>query len=227
MCHTHASAARSNINAASNSSAVLHLASLYRAVFVGHVHAGSAANEYAGSSNEHTCPYEHAETAANLDEYAGSPPTPTNTRRPPIIRPTPTPTLLPSVICPGSQTGGQPRVPSNRISIIDLSSVMEEGECDEVRISVPGEVSEGVDYTVTLRTNRGLYFDSNCSGASNQSSEWRLSGRSRYERVYAVWACEGQRGAWMCRCGEMTTPRPLPPLRREQQCEHSHARSNT
>ena len=66
MCHTHASAARSNINAASNSSAVLHLASLYRAVFVGHVHAGSAANEYAGSSNE------HAETAANLDEHAGS-----------------------------------------------------------------------------------------------------------------------------------------------------------
>ena len=72
MCHTHASAARSNINAASNSSAVLHLASLYRAVFVGHVHAGSAANEYAGSSNEHACPYEHAETAANLDGHAGS-----------------------------------------------------------------------------------------------------------------------------------------------------------
>ena len=58
-------------------------------------------------------------------------------------------------------------------------------------ISVPGDVLESVDYTVTLRTNRGLYFDSSCSGASNQSREWRLSGRSRYERVYAVWACEG------------------------------------
>ena len=68
---------------------------------------------------------------------------------------------------------------------------MEEGECDEVRISVPGDVLEGVDYTVTLRTNRGLYFDSSCSGASNQSREWGLSGRSRCERVYAVWACEG------------------------------------
>ena len=43
----------------------------------------------------------------------------------------------------------------------------------------------------TLRTNRGHYFDSSCSGASNQSREWRLSGRSKYEKVYAVWACEG------------------------------------
>ena len=49
---------------------------------------------------------------------------------------------------------------------------MEPDECDEVRISVPGDVLEGVDYTVTLRTNRGLYFDSSCSGASNQSREW-------------------------------------------------------
>ena len=39
FCATHASAARSNINAASNVSAVLHLASLYLAMFVGHVHA--------------------------------------------------------------------------------------------------------------------------------------------------------------------------------------------
>ena len=52
---------------------------------------------------------------------------------------------------------------------MDLSSTMEPGECDEVRISVPGEVLEDVDYTVALRTNRGLYFDSSCSGASNQS----------------------------------------------------------
>ena len=77
--------------------------------------------------------------AANLDEHAGSTTDTDEHTSSAIIRPTPTPTLLPSVICPDSQTGGQPRVPSNRISIIDLSSVMEEGECDEVRISVPGE----------------------------------------------------------------------------------------
>ena len=129
-------------------------------------------------------------------------PRPTNTPRPTSTpRPTntltstptpePTPTLPDPVLCPGSRSETQPRVPSHQISIVDLSSVMEEGECDEVRISVPGEVLEDVDYTVTLRTDRGLYFDSSCSGASNQSREWHLSGRSRYERVYAVWACEG------------------------------------
>ena len=109
----------------------------------------------------------------------------------PTSTPGPTPVLPAPITCPGSQTGTQPRVPSNRITIIGLSSVMEEGGCDEVTISVPGDVLEDVDYTVTLSTNRGLYFDSSCSGASNQIRDWHLSGRTWYAKIYAVWACAG------------------------------------
>ena len=65
---------------------------------------------------------------------------------------------------------------------------MEPDECDP-ESTVPGDVLEGVDYTVTLRTN-GLYFIAVVPGP--QTSQRVAPQRTlRYERVYAVWACEG------------------------------------
>ena len=64
FCATHASAARSNINAASNVGAVLHLASLYLAMFVGHVHAQATAHVHAQATT-----YEHAHEHAQATTY--------------------------------------------------------------------------------------------------------------------------------------------------------------
>ena len=140
-------------------------------------------------------------TATPVPPPANTPVPPTPTRQRPILstdtptptpttpNPDPTPTLPEAVICPASsRSADQPAEPSHEITIVDLDPTMHPGQCDELRINVPGDVLTSVEYVVTLRASGGLYFNRSCT---NQSESWRLAGRSWYRIFHAVWACEG------------------------------------
>ena len=80
------------------------------------------------------------------------------------------------------------RQSSTRVNIWFLNSSLHVGECNDVRIYLPGPLSEQVTYTVRLRTSGGLYFNAGCT---SRSETWRnLRGRSWYSKDYPVYACD-------------------------------------
>ena len=117
-------------------------------------------------------------------------PRPTSTPTPtPTPTPRPTPTLLPSHPCPDVGPAAERDI-SYKIRILHLNNTtMHPGECRQARIYLPGDLREGVNYTVSLRTTGGLAFDSECSGEPPEG--WSFSGRSWQRRDYAIYACAG------------------------------------
>ena len=77
---------------------------------------------------------------------------------------------------------------SNSVNIWFLDSSLHVGECDVVRIYLPGPLSESATCDVRLSAGSGLYLDAGCT---LRGLNWKgLTGRSWYSKDYPVYACD-------------------------------------
>ena len=114
-------------------------------------------------------------------------PYPTSTPKP-TATPRPTPTQIPSVTCDALDAAAAPVVPSNiPVNVWFLKEVLGPGDCDDVTIYVPDSYDPGYSLHVTLETDAGLAFNTQCT--SRQYTWSGLHGLGWYSREFPIYAC--------------------------------------